>query len=35
VYVNAISSHFRFNTQVSWGAGYWGFNENLAAFSIG
>ncbi len=25
VYVDAISSHFGFNTQVSWGASYWGF----------
>ena len=26
VYVDAISSHFGFNTQVSWGGSYWGFN---------
>lgn len=25
VYVDAISSHFDFNTQVSWGASYWGY----------
>jgi amino acid transporter len=25
VYTDAISSHFGFNTQVSWGANYWGF----------
>ena len=27
VYVDAISSHFGFDTNVSWGAGYWGFNS--------
>ena len=26
VYVDAISSHFGFNTQVAWGGSYWGFN---------
>ena len=31
VYVDAISSHFGFDTQVSWGHSYWGFNENLSA----
>jgi amino acid transporter len=35
VYVDAISSHFGFNTQVSWGASYWGFNENLAVLPLG
>ena len=35
VYVDAISSHFGFNTQVSWGASYWGFNPNLAAIPLG
>ncbi|MDE3130310.1 MAG: APC family permease [Acidobacteriota bacterium] len=25
VYTDAISSHFGFNTQVAWGASYWGF----------
>ena len=29
VYVDAISSHFGFNTQVSWGGSYWGFNTSL------
>src|ERR1700744_6119932 len=27
VYVDAISSHFGFDTQVSWGASYWGFSS--------
>jgi APA family basic amino acid/polyamine antiporter len=35
VYVDAISSHFGFNTQVSWGASYWGFNSNLSALPLG
>ena len=35
VYVDAISSHFGFNTQVSWGASYWGFNENLSVLPLG
>ena len=35
VYVDAISSHFGFNTQVSWGASYWGFNENLSILPLG
>jgi amino acid transporter len=35
VYVDAISSHFGFNTQVSWGAAYWGFNPNLTALPLG
>ena len=30
VYVDAISSHFGFNTNVSWGGAYWGFNTNVA-----
>ncbi|MGH2914752.1 MAG: APC family permease [Solirubrobacteraceae bacterium] len=30
VYVDAISSHFGFDTNVSWGASYWGFNTNIA-----
>ena len=29
VYVDAISSHFGFNTQVAWGGSYWGFNTAL------
>ena len=35
VYVDLISNHFGFDTQVSWGAAYWGFNENLAALPMG
>jgi basic amino acid/polyamine antiporter, APA family len=35
VYVDVISSHFGFNTQVSWGASYWGFNSNLSALPLG
>ena len=32
VYVDAISSHFGFDTNVSWGAGYWGWPQlDLAA----
>src|SRR5581483_5728572 len=31
VYVDAISKHFGFKTNVSWGASYWGFNTKLAA----
>jgi basic amino acid/polyamine antiporter, APA family len=29
VYVDLISKHLGFGTNVSWGASYWGFNENL------
>jgi basic amino acid/polyamine antiporter, APA family len=35
VYVDAISSHFGFDTNVSWGASYWGFNPNLTALPMG
>jgi APA family basic amino acid/polyamine antiporter len=35
VYVDAISSHFGFNTQVSWGGSYWGFNSSLSALPLG
>jgi APA family basic amino acid/polyamine antiporter len=35
VYVDAISNHFGFNTQVSWGGSYWGFNPNLTAIPLG
>ncbi len=35
VYVDAISSHFGFGTNVSWGAGYWGFNPALTALPLG
>src|ERR1700753_2258532 len=34
VYVDAISSHFGFNTQVSWGGSYWGFNTSLSALPL-
>jgi basic amino acid/polyamine antiporter, APA family len=35
VYVDAFSNHLGFNTNVSWGASYWGFNENLATPPLG
>jgi APA family basic amino acid/polyamine antiporter len=35
VYVDAISNHFGFNANVSWGASYWGFNSHLAALPLG
>ena len=35
VYVDAISSHFGFNTQVSWGGSYWGFNTALPVLPLG
>ncbi len=35
VYVDAISSHFGFNTNVSWGASYWGFKGALAPLPLG
>ena len=35
VYVDAISSHFGFNTNVAWGGSYWGFNTNLSALPLG
>jgi basic amino acid/polyamine antiporter, APA family len=35
VYVDAISSHFGFNTNVSWGGSYWGFNTHLSALPLG
>ncbi|MBV9414628.1 MAG: APC family permease, partial [Solirubrobacterales bacterium] len=35
VYVDAISSHFGFNTQVSWGGSYWGFNTALPILPMG
>ncbi len=35
VYVDAISSHFGFATNVSWGASYWGFNPALSALPLG
>jgi len=35
LYVDAISNHFGFGTNVSWGASYWGFNTHLAALPLG
>jgi APA family basic amino acid/polyamine antiporter len=35
LYVDAISNHFGFATNVSWGASYWGFNSHLAALPLG
>src|SRR2546421_7344707 len=35
LYVDAISNHFRFGTNVSWGASYWGFNSHLSALPLG
>jgi basic amino acid/polyamine antiporter, APA family len=35
VYVDAISSHFGFNTNVAWGGSYWGFNTSLSALPLG
>jgi APA family basic amino acid/polyamine antiporter len=35
LYVDAFSNHLGFDTNVSWGAGYWGFNEKLANLPLG
>jgi amino acid transporter len=35
VYVDAISTHFGFNTQVSWGLSYWGFPGALSPLPLG
>ena len=35
LYVDAISNHFGFGTNVSWGASYWGFNSHLSALPLG
>ncbi len=35
VYVDAISSHFGFDTNVAWGGSYWGFNTHLSAVPLG
>jgi amino acid transporter len=35
LYVDAISNHFGFATNVSWGASYWGFNTHLTALPLG
>jgi amino acid transporter len=35
LYVDAFSNHLGFNTNVSWGASYWGFNEKLSNLPLG
>jgi amino acid transporter len=35
VYVDAISTHFGFNTNVSWGLSYWGFPGALTPLPLG
>ena len=35
VYVDAISSHFGFNTNVAWGAGYWGWAHSISPLPLG
>jgi amino acid transporter len=35
LYVDAISNHLGFGTNVSWGASYWGFNAHLSALPMG
>src|SRR5205823_7494261 len=35
LYVDALSNHFGFGTNVSWGASYWGFNTHLTALPLG
>ncbi|HEY2318240.1 MAG TPA: APC family permease [Solirubrobacteraceae bacterium] len=35
VYVDAISSHFGFDTNVSWGAGYWGWAHSISPLPLG
>ena len=35
LYVDAISNHLGFATNVSWGASYWGFNSHLSALPLG
>ncbi len=35
VYVDAISTHFGFNTNVSWGASYWGLPGSLTTLPLG
>ena len=34
-YVDLLSNHLGFNTNVSWGASYWGFNSNLTTLPMG
>ncbi len=35
VYVDAISTHFGYNTNVSWGLSYWGFPGGLTSLPVG
>ena len=35
VYVDAISSHFGFDTNVAWGAGYWGWAHSISPLPLG
>ncbi len=35
VYVDTISSHFGFNTNVAWGAGYWGWPHSISPLPLG
>ncbi len=35
VYVDAISTHFGFNTNVAWGAGYWGWAHSISPLPLG
>jgi amino acid transporter len=35
VYVDAISTHFGYNTNVSWGLSYWGFPGGLHTLPVG
>ncbi|MEA2276939.1 MAG: hypothetical protein QOC78_1899 [Solirubrobacteraceae bacterium] len=35
LYIDLISKHLGFGTNVSWGASYWGFNENLTTLPMG
>jgi basic amino acid/polyamine antiporter, APA family len=35
VYVDAISSHFGFDTNVAWGAGYWGWPHSISPLPLG
>jgi basic amino acid/polyamine antiporter, APA family len=34
-YIDLISNHLGFGTNVSWGASYWGFNSHLSALPMG
>jgi APA family basic amino acid/polyamine antiporter len=35
VYVDVISTHFGFGTNVSWGAAYWGFPHSISPLPLG